>query len=188
MTGSADMSCRIYSLDPLAGFKPVTLSGHRSPIVGCFFSADMAKVYSVSKDGSAFTWAFAQAEAAADGGTAELAFDRETATSGRWKLEAKNYFRQDHAKVISASFFAATSLLVCGFSSGIFALYEMPDFTNIHSLSISQQKVSASRTAPYIPHDSMHAGAAPPCGDGATKSTAASRCHVQHVRVGRWTL
>jgi len=101
----------------------------------------MAKVYSVSKDGSAFTWAFAQAEAAADGGTAELAFDRETATSGRWKLEAKNYFRQDHAKVISASFFAATSLLVCGFSSGIFALYEMPDFTNIHSLSISQQKV-----------------------------------------------
>ena len=59
------------------------------------------EVYSVSKDGSAFTWAFAPAEPAAElaGGSAELKFGRETATAGRWKLEAKNYFRQDHAKV-----------------------------------------------------------------------------------------
>ena len=47
----------------------------------------------------------------------------------------------EYSQVVSASFFAATSLLVCGFSSGIFALYEMPAFSNIHSLSISQQKV-----------------------------------------------
>jgi periodic tryptophan protein 2 len=36
-----------------------------------------------------------------------------------------------------------SQLLIAGFTSGIFALYEMPDFNPIHTLSISQQKISA---------------------------------------------
>jgi periodic tryptophan protein 2 len=33
-------------------------------------------------------------------------------------------------------------LLVVGFASGIFCIYEMPDFNMIHSLSISQSKIT----------------------------------------------
>jgi periodic tryptophan protein 2 len=32
---------------------------------------------------------------------------------------------------------------VVGFSTGVFSLYDLPDFNNIHTLSISQTKVNA---------------------------------------------
>jgi periodic tryptophan protein 2 len=36
-----------------------------------------------------------------------------------------------------------SNLLVIGFSTGVFGLWEMPDFTNLHTLSISQEKISS---------------------------------------------
>ena len=45
--------------------------------------------------------------------------------------------------MICATFHAASNLLVVGFSSGIFGIWELPDFTNIHTLSISQEKISS---------------------------------------------
>ncbi|KAI5286470.1 hypothetical protein KEM52_001987, partial [Ascosphaera acerosa] len=48
---------------------------------------------------------------------------------------------QADAKVTCAALHSPTNLLVVGFSSGLFALYELPDFTQIHALSISQSHI-----------------------------------------------
>ena len=37
IVGSKDMTARIYSLNPMENFVPVTLSGHRNTVIGCLF-------------------------------------------------------------------------------------------------------------------------------------------------------
>ena len=48
---------------------------------------------------------------------------------------------QSNAKVKCAAYHSTSNLIVAGFSNGIFGLYEMPDFTMIHTLSISQNAI-----------------------------------------------
>jgi hypothetical protein len=38
------MTARIYSLHPIDGFRPLTLTGHRNHVVAVFFSEDAEKV------------------------------------------------------------------------------------------------------------------------------------------------
>ncbi|CRK15729.1 hypothetical protein BN1708_017412, partial [Verticillium longisporum] len=45
------------------------------------------------------------------------------------------------ANVRCAAFHPESNLLVAGFSNGIFGLYEMPDFNQIHTLNISQNEI-----------------------------------------------
>src|SRR5579862_7190890 len=56
----------------------------------------------------------------------------------QWRIVQRHYFMQDSAKLSCAEFHADSGLLVVGFSTGVFGLYEMPDFNLIHTLSISQ--------------------------------------------------
>ena len=60
-----------------------------------------------------------------------------------WGVHKRNYFRQPGTKVVCTTFHRASSLLVVGFSTGVFGLWELPDFSNIHTLSISQEKISS---------------------------------------------
>ena len=52
----------------------------------------------------------------------------------QWRITRRNYFMQQHAKTKSAAFDAGSSMLVAGFSNGVFGLYELPDFNIIHTL------------------------------------------------------
>jgi periodic tryptophan protein 2 len=52
----------------------------------------------------------------------------------RWRITQKHFFMQNNAKLNCASYHAETNLLVVGFSNGLFGLYEMPDFNEIHKL------------------------------------------------------
>lgn len=45
--GSSDMSCRIFSLQPIEGFHYVTLAAHRGAIVACFFEHQSLNVGSL---------------------------------------------------------------------------------------------------------------------------------------------
>lgn len=63
-------------------------------------------------------------------------------SGGKWMLDKKHFIDHNHAKVVCAEFHKPAGLLVVGLSSGVFTLYELPGFTNIHSLSISQQKIN----------------------------------------------
>ncbi|KAL4256925.1 WD repeat PWP2 family protein [Pleurotus pulmonarius] len=121
-----------------AGFRPKTFAGHRDVVLGAFFAADGSSIYTVSRDGAVFTWKAKQESDSED--------DDEPSTSipnTRWGVHKRNYFRQPGTKVVCATFHPASSLLVVGFSTGIFGLWEMPDFSNIHTLSISQEKISS---------------------------------------------
>jgi periodic tryptophan protein 2 len=66
-------------------------------------------------------------------------------TRGRFKLIKKHFFEQNHAKVLCCAMHQAAQydLLVVGFDSGVFGLYELPDFNMIHSLSISQKRITS---------------------------------------------
>ena len=47
-------------------------------------------------------------------------------------------------QVICAELHRASDMLVVGFSNGVFGLYEMPDFNNIHTLSVSQHRITTT--------------------------------------------
>lgn len=61
----------------------------------------------------------------------------------KWMIVSRHYFNQPSAKVVCSAYHAASKLLVVGFSSGIFGIWEMPEFNNIHTLSISQKKIDS---------------------------------------------
>ncbi|KDQ23439.1 hypothetical protein PLEOSDRAFT_1114438 [Pleurotus ostreatus PC15] len=132
MTSSRDMTARLFTLNPVEGFRPKTFAGHRDVVLGAFFSADGRSVYTVSRDGAVFTWKAKQESDSED----DIA-------NTRWGVHKRNYFRQPGTKVICATFHRASSLLVVGFSTGVFGLWELPEFSNIHTLSISQEKISS---------------------------------------------
>jgi periodic tryptophan protein 2 len=77
----------------------------------------------VSEDGALFRWEYA---------TRRL--EDETERDARWRIMKKDFFMQNDAKLKCAAFHAKTNLLVVGFSNGLFGLYEVPGFNNIHML------------------------------------------------------
>lgn len=55
----------MFSLDPIEGYRPPTLAGHRDTLVGVFFArpdpaaaAPRADLLTVSRDGALFCWAY----------------------------------------------------------------------------------------------------------------------------------
>jgi len=58
LTCSKDATARLYTLHPMPGFIPVTLSGHRDHLVAGFFGASDA-LYTVSRDGGVSVWVWA---------------------------------------------------------------------------------------------------------------------------------
>ncbi|KAI0322860.1 WD repeat protein [Amylostereum chailletii] len=103
ITTSRDMTGRLFTLDPVDGFRPKTFAGHKDSVLHAYFSADAKTIYTVSRDGT---------------------------------------------KVVCTTFHQASGLLIVGFSSGVFGLWEMPSFTNVHTLSISQEKISSVAVNP----------------------------------------
>ncbi|KAM7219941.1 WD40-repeat-containing domain protein [Rhypophila decipiens] len=132
LTASKDLTARIWSLNPEAGFVPTVLSGHRQGVVGAWFSKDQETIYTVSKDGAVFTWKYTTKPGQED----EMMDDDEN-----WRIVERNYFMQNQTTLRCADFHPESNLLVAGFSNGLFGLYEMPDFNMIHTLSISQNDI-----------------------------------------------
>ena len=137
VSASKDLTARIWSLDPERGFDPTVLAGHREGVKNVWFSANQESVYTVSQDGALCRWEYAAKSRV--NGTEEILADVE---DERWRIVQREYFMQANAKLNSATFHAATSLLTVCFSNGLFAIYELPSFTNIHTLSIAQSPIS----------------------------------------------
>ncbi|KAL7434608.1 hypothetical protein ACHAXH_005321 [Discostella pseudostelligera] len=62
---------------------------------------------------------------------------------GRWGTVSRHYFsaNSSNQNVVSTSYSSAHSLLVVGFSTGLFGLYELPSMSNIHTLSLSHSSI-----------------------------------------------
>jgi len=208
VTGSKDMTARLYSRDPVPGFKPLVMSGHRNHVVGCFFGSgsdfDKTKpgyatqrLYTVAKDGAMFVWRFdprtSEEAVAIRAAKSSLKQLKKTSThqlhtkrqreegeggegegessdderegekkrkvsaeegsvplphlaTGKYVLEKRHFFDHNHSKIASCSYHTSPQtglgLLVVGFASGTFSLYETPDIVCVHTLSISQERIN----------------------------------------------
>ncbi|TPX32377.1 hypothetical protein SmJEL517_g04533 [Synchytrium microbalum] len=170
LTTSKDMTVRIYEIEPNMQesehgreehVKHIMLSGHRHSVLRAWWGADMSTVYSVSKDGSLFIWKKDDGSAASDNahdanGDKEMPAKKKLKPerplvarpvlkrSATWRISERHYFKQGGGvNVVSAAFHSSSQILVIGLSNGVFGLWELPDFTNIHTLSISSKKIDA---------------------------------------------
>lgn len=130
LTTSHDLTCRIFHIKGKKNYKPFTLSGHRDVVQGAWFTGDDTQIFSCSRDGAVFRWKFQPAN------------PHNPDQPARWRLHEKHFFNQNNAQVSTAAFHKPSSLLVVGFTTGIFGLWELPDFTSVHTLSIGSHEVS----------------------------------------------
>ncbi|ANB13690.1 Pwp2p [Sugiyamaella lignohabitans] len=156
LTCSKDLTARVYSLIATDSSAATILAGHKDSVISAFFSQDQETIYTVSKDGALFEWKYISKPKRLGGSTQskeeaeDEEQDEETDLDAngnpieykfRWRIVNKHFFMQDNAKVRCAAFHAPTNLLVVGFSTGIFGLYELPEFTNLQILNISQNDI-----------------------------------------------
>uniref|UniRef100_A0A3P8SH77 PWP2 small subunit processome component n=1 Tax=Amphiprion percula TaxID=161767 RepID=A0A3P8SH77_AMPPE len=169
VVGSKDMSTWVFGAERWANLIYYSLGGHKDVIVGCFFEKDSLDLYTVSQDGTLCVW---ESDTELDGLVLRKTRDRPedeedeeegTRTEGdqgeviRGKVETprerertknvryKHFFNKegDFNNLTAAAFHKPTHILVTGFSSGIFHLHELPEFNLIHSLSISDQRITS---------------------------------------------
>lgn len=161
--GSKDGTLRVFTVDTTKDFEPCTLSAHKTPVVAVYLNETESSnnvLYSVSQDGVLASWTYGTADdikeqrlqrkkRKAEQDDSFLDFFRSApATSNKrggktlghdlvgmvWGIKSRFYFKQQPAVLTAASF--CKDLLVVGFSSGLFGLYELPLVSNIHTLSI----------------------------------------------------
>ncbi|KAI9164418.1 U3 snoRNP protein [Blastocladiella emersonii ATCC 22665] len=136
MTCARDMTARLYTLHTVAGYEPITFGGHKDTIVNAWFATgddaeEFGRVYTVGRDGSLFMWDC-------------LENIEGTTVPSKFGAAGKHYFNVPHAKVISACFHRPSSMVVIGFNTGIFGLWELPSFSSVHSLSIGQFSITST--------------------------------------------
>lgn len=137
VSASKDLSARLWSLNPEEGFEPSVLSGHRQQVRAAWFSANQESIYTVSEDGALFRWEYVST-APVNGGEDTVV----DAQDERWRIVKRDYF-MSNSKLKCASFHPASNLLTICFDNGLFSLYELPSFSNIHSLSMANSPISA---------------------------------------------
>ncbi len=110
------------------------------------------QIYTVSSDGAVFTWKAKSSEESDSDEEQPIAStskgsgfpaNSNSIINTRWGIFERHYFNQPGTKVVCTTFHAPSNLIVVGFSTGVFGLWEMPAFSNIHTLSISQEKISS---------------------------------------------
>uniref|UniRef100_A0A665SX53 Small-subunit processome Utp12 domain-containing protein n=1 Tax=Echeneis naucrates TaxID=173247 RepID=A0A665SX53_ECHNA len=167
VVGSKDMSTWVFGAERWANLIYYSLGGHKDVIVGCFFEKDSLDLYTVSQDGTLCVW---QSDTELDGlvlkkkrdkpkvprpgaGEEEEEEEEEKRLEGeegeiiRGKAEAPEEKTTKNVRykscISAAAYHKPSHILVTGFASGIFHLHELPEFNLIHSLSISDQKISS---------------------------------------------
>jgi periodic tryptophan protein 2 len=114
------------------------LAGHRETIREAWFSATQESFYTVSRDGAFFRWEYVPKPQQNGGLDDEI----QEAVAEQWRIVQRDYFMQPDAKLKCACFHSQLNLLTVCFNNGIFSIYELPTFTNIHTLSIASSPIS----------------------------------------------
>ncbi|KAI7832049.1 quinon protein alcohol dehydrogenase-like superfamily [Kickxella alabastrina] len=141
LTSGKDMTTKVFSVDPIEGFTATTMSGHRAVVVGAWFAKDMRAIYTVSSDGAVCVRRFRVHGIADDLKFGEFPRDVEgKLLPTKWFTEQRHIRRWTPGPERSLQ--PGHHLLVLGMTSGVFGIWEMPDFNQIHSLSISRKKIN----------------------------------------------
>ncbi|CAN3373846.1 hypothetical protein DIURU_004361 [Diutina rugosa] len=126
LSTSKDLTARLWSLHSEEAEAKTVFAGHRDYVLRAFFNKTQEIIYTLSKDGAVFKW--------------EYLPDNEDETVERWQITEKNFLHCE-AKVRSGDYSPANDMLVVGFTSGEFRLYELGEFNHIQSLSMGQHSV-----------------------------------------------
>jgi periodic tryptophan protein 2 len=187
--GSKDLSARIYYRVRSKYMAVSVLSGHRDEILGAYFAgADDNTAYTVAVDGAVFTWQFEAAERegveivtapkrstarkSGDDSESEVSDSEDeqsvdeqrivqTRRASKWVLKEREFLWDPHTRVASVDFNKESNLLLVGFTSGVFGLYEMPGCVNVHRLSVSNHSVNSvtiNRTGEWLAIGSAELG------------------------------
>ncbi|KAF2753915.1 periodic tryptophan protein 2 [Pseudovirgaria hyperparasitica] len=143
LSASKDLTARVWSVDAIEGFVPTTLAGHKQGVIGAWFSETQETIYTISKDGALFRWEW----------TERPSRKNELETTENWNIVERHYFQQNHVDVKCATYHAKSNLLVVGFSNGLFTIHELPDFTQIQNMSLSQSgidKVTINKSGEWL--------------------------------------
>jgi periodic tryptophan protein 2 len=89
----------------------------------------------VSKDGALFVWKYMLRYDAPEDA------EEDDDDNLQWGIADRHYFHQNFANMTCAAFHPESKLLVAGFSNGVFNIHELPDFSEIQTLSISQNDI-----------------------------------------------
>uniref|UniRef100_A0A8D0B2B2 PWP2 small subunit processome component n=1 Tax=Sander lucioperca TaxID=283035 RepID=A0A8D0B2B2_SANLU len=173
VVGSKDMSTWVFGAERWANLIYYSLGGHKDVIVGCFFEKDSLDLYTVSQDGTLCVWESdteldglvlkksqdkpkppgpgEEEESEEERNEGEVirgkagAPKEKNTNNVRYKQRSKHFFNKegDFNNLTAAAYHKPTHILVTGFASGIFHLHELPEFNLIHSLSISDQRISS---------------------------------------------
>ncbi|GIX65293.1 periodic tryptophan protein 2-like protein, putative [Babesia caballi] len=160
-TASADLTVRLWSVNPIPGFVPCAFVDHRRAVKAAFFSKDMRRICAISKEGVIIVWKAADdGDATLESGSnaakhighnkkrAQKAAESEPAESGAesdiatavWAKETQAFCNQAKNTVVSrVSFNKHTNLVVIGFTGGLFGLYKFPTFDSIYTLRIGNE-------------------------------------------------
>ncbi|XP_004696955.1 periodic tryptophan protein 2 homolog [Echinops telfairi] len=170
--GSKDMSTWVFGAERWDNLIYYALGGHKDAIVACFFESSSLDLYTLSQDGALCMWQCDTPPEglrlmAPRGWRADLLQrdeeeeedgEKETTVQGtatpseeerkgkvKYTRLAKYFLNKegDFNNLTAAAYHKKTHLLVTGFASGTFHLHELPEFNLIHSLSISDQRVSS---------------------------------------------
>ncbi|XP_063301836.1 periodic tryptophan protein 2 homolog [Pelobates fuscus] len=165
--GSKDMSTWVFGAERWQNLIYYSLGGHKDAITSCFFEENSLDLYTLSVDATLCTWQCdtelagliprheskkcREMDTEADEGQNEevrgSANPSPEEKTGRvqYKKTGRHFFNKegDFTNLTSAAFHKKLHLLVTGFASGIFHIHEVPELSLIHSLSISDQKISS---------------------------------------------
>lgn len=163
LAASKDLTTRVYSLHSEDSGAAAILAGHKDNVIAAYFSQDQETIYTVAKDGALFEWKYLGDSdfVNEDESSEDEDEDDEDDSTRRWRIVNKHFFNQPNTHVTTCTFHPNTNLLVVGFSSGLFALYELPDFTQIQTLSISQNAidyVTINKTGEWLAFGSAKLG------------------------------
>lgn len=139
LTASKDLTARIWSVKSEEKFAYTVLSGHKQAVIGAWFSHDQTVIYTASKDGAVFEWQYVRNPNAP---LKDLDDEIDQDKDMKWRIVNRHYFMQGSAHLRCAAFHPETNILVAGFSNGVFSLHELPHFSEIHKLSISQNDIN----------------------------------------------
>lgn len=152
-SGAKDSTVRVHTLFKIPGYTPGNLSGHRSTVKAVFFGKHAPdkrpEIYAVSREAAISVWHLVERpDVDGDQVAAKKALAIAECGEGKgeailgcwWELAARHYFDKQHARVTTAMMHSGTQLLVVGFNSGVFSLYELPSCNEIHTLSISESR------------------------------------------------
>lgn len=153
ITGSNDLSIRVCCLNKGNGFIPITLSGHRKPVL-CAHPTEKF-LFSVSADARVFVWEWEPVE---DNFLSQQKADYARRT-GNKPVNVTNseqlILKKKHQLQHEGAFNLSTvkiqgGLLVAGFKTGNFALYSVSvqEICILHTLSMSQYEISAVSISP----------------------------------------